>query len=380
MAWLFKPWMPDLMSKDRDTSRLLPLTERTVGIPFTTPLISGAKARLATGGAVELLVPNPSGARGHYVMDLRSTREFCQLTVHDELLLENLLGMDAVTPATVRRCARNVAIAGSAGRDVAAAAKKASERDDGIVNLTNYLMLMRLLRNVGIDEQELQRPVGKDKAVQAEIKRRLVSLTPKIGLTADEVIDTVGDIAFYASAIGFAGDEVANRHPAVLEQLRPFAQAITRWSALEGGDNKERAEQIVDCAEWTYREVAPLIVDCQTRLEDITELVRAWRDSSGDVRERFSLPDWLLDGWPEIFSIWETAAGEDRSMQRAAVAQIHRLLPLAKVLAEDGKVEVLNMDSSVLRSRSVKLHEDWKSGAMMAGMRARAEASRAGVA
>lgn len=372
--------MADWMSKDHDRSRPLPHAERTVGIPFTTPLICGAKARLAKGGAVELLVPNPSGARGYYVMDLRATREFCQLTVHDEVLLENLLSMDAVTPATVRRCARNVAIAGSAGRDAAAAAEKAAERDDGIVNLTNYLMLMRLLRTVGIDEQELHQPAGRDKAVQNEIKRRLVALTPKIGLTADEVIDTVGDIAFYASAIGFAGSDLRNRHPVVLEQLRPFAQAIIRWSALESGDNKERAEQIADCAEWTHREVAPLIVDCQTRLEDIVELVRAWRDGRDDVRERFSLPDWLLDGWPEIFTIWETATGEDRSMQRAAIAQIHRLLPLDKTLAEGGKVEVLSLDAAVLRSRSVKLHEDWKSGAMMAGMRARAEALRAGAA
>lgn len=372
--------MADWMSKDHDRSRPLPYAERTVGIPFTTPLICGAKARLAKGGAVELLVPNPSGTRGYYVMDLRATRQFCQLTVHDEVLLENLLSMDAVTPATVRRCARNVAIAGSAGRDAAAAAKKAAERDDGIVNLTNYLMLMRLLRTVGIDEQELQQPAGQDKAVQNEIKRRLVALTPKIGLTADEVIDTVGDIAFYASAIGFAGSDLRNRHPLVLEQLRPFAQAITRWSALESGDNKERAEQIADCADWTHREVAPLIVDCQTRLEDIVDLVRAWRDGRDDVRERFSLPDWLLDGWPEIFTIWETATGEDRSMQRAAIAQIHRTLPLDKTLAEGGKVEVLSLDAAVQRSRSVKLHEDWKSGVVMSGLRARAEALRAGAA
>ncbi len=368
------------MSRDLEKSRPLPFAERTVGIPFTTPLICGAKARLAKGGTVDLLVPNPSGTRGYYVMDLRATREFCQLTVHDEVLLEHLLSTDVVTPAIVRRCARKVAVAGSAGRDAAAAAQKAAERDQGIVNLTNYQMLMRLLRTVGIDEQELQQPTGTDKAVQNEIKRRLVSLTPRIGLTADEVIDTVGDIAFYAAAIGFAGSDLGHRHPIVLEQLRPFAQAINRWSALENADNKERAEQITECADWTHREVAPLIVDCQTRLENVVDLVRDWRSGRNDVRERFSLPDWLLDGWPEIFTIWETAVGEDRSMQRTAVAQIHRLLPLDMLLAEGGRVEVLNLDASVLRSKSVKLHEDWKTGVMMSGMRARAEALRAGAA
>lgn len=368
------------MSNDRDKPKPLAMAERTVGLPFTTPLICGAKARLAKGGSVELLVPNPSGARGFYVLDLRATREYCQLTVHDEMLLENLLAMDAITPASVRRCARAVAIAGAAGREAAAAARKAAERDDGIVNVTTYLMLMRLLRKVGIDERTLRQPAGKDQALQAELKRRLVALTPKIGLTADEVLDTVGDIAFYASAIGFAGSDIRTRHPVILEQLRPFAQAIARWSALESGDGKERAEQVIDCATWTLREVGPLIVDCQTRLEDIPELVRDWRDDRDGVRERFALPDWLLDGWPEIVNLWEAAAGEDRSMQRAAVAQIHRLLPLAQMIAEHGTVEVVRVESSMIRSRSVKLHEDWKTGVVMSGMRARAEALRAGVA
>lgn len=368
------------MSRDHDTGRVPSFGERTVGIPFTTPLISGAKIRLAKAGMVELLVPNPSGGHGYYVMDLRATRDFCQLSVHDELLLENLLSMDAITPSTVRHCARNVALAGAAGRDAAAAAKKAAERDDGIVNLTNYLMLMRLLRTVGIDERELQLQSGKAREVQSEIKRRLVSLTPKIGLTADEVLDTVGDISFYAAHIGFAGGDLRARHPVTLEQLRPFAQAINRWMALESGDNKERAEQIVDCANWTAQEVSPLIVDCQRRLEDIIELVRSWRNDRDDVRERFSLPDWLLDGWTEIFSIWETSAGEDRSMQRGAIAHIHRLLPLAQAMAEDGGVEIMPVDSSVVRSRSVKLHEDWKTGVVQNGMRSRSEALRASAA
>jgi hypothetical protein len=379
MAASNKPQVPHRMSNDREKPRPPSLAERIVGLPFTTPLISGAKARLARGGAVELLVPNPAGGRGFYVLDLKATRDFCQLTVHDEMLLENLLSVAAITPAAVRRCARDVAIAGAAGRDAAAAARQAAERDEGIVKLTNYLMLMRLLRSVGIKEDELHRPLGDNKAVQAEIKRRLALLTPEIGLTADVVLDTVADIAFHASAIGFAGSDIRTRHPTILERLRPFAQAITRWSVLENGDSRERAEQIIGCANWTQGEVSPLIVDCQTRLEDIAGLVRAWRHDDA-VRERFALPDWLLDGWPEIFGIWDTAAGEDRSVQRAAVAQIHRLLPLAQMIAEKGAVEVLRVESSVMRSRSIKLHEDWKSGIVMSSARTRAEALRAGVA
>lgn len=368
------------MSKGRDTNDLLAMAARTVGIPFTTPMVAGAKGRLAKDGTVELLVPNPSGGRGFYVMDLHAIGDYCQLTVHDEMLLENLLSIDVVTPATVRRCARTVALAGAAGRDAAAAAKKAAEREEGMVELTNCLMVIRLLRDLGIEERDLSRPSGGNRAVQREIRRRLSALTPKIGLSADEVLDTVTEIAVYASAIGFAGNDLNSRHQTVVEQLRPFGQTITRWAALESGESKERAAQIVACSVWTHDAVSSLIVDCRARLEDVVELVRAWRDDRGDIKERFSRPDWLLDGWPEIFNIWRTAAGEDRAMQRSAMLQIERLLPLAHSLAEHDAIEIVQMDTSILMNRSVKLHEDWRSGVLMSGLRARAEAVRVGAA
>ncbi len=368
------------MASDDRQQRPLDLVERSVGIPFTTPLISGAKVRLVATGGVELLAPNPSGGRGYYVMDLRSLRDYCQLTVHDELLLEKLLGVDVVTPASVRRAAREVAIDGAAGRDAAAAAKRAAERDDAIVNLTNYLMLMRLLRSVGIDERELQRSGGTGRAVQLEIKRRLVSLSPRLGMTADEVIDTVGDIAFYAAAIGFANGDLETRHRRVLERLRPFAVEMQHWLTLESGESRENAGQIADCATWTSNKVAPVIVDCQSRLEDVPELARAWRHDRGMLKGRFALSDWLLDGWPEILALWDSTNGDSRATQRAVVAQIQRLMPLAQTQAEGRAVEVMRVKGTLVHSRSVKLHEDWRTGVVMSGIRARTEALRAGAA
>ncbi|MEZ5862825.1 MAG: hypothetical protein R3D25_01620 [Geminicoccaceae bacterium] len=368
------------MARDDRQHSHLDQAERSVGLPFTTPLISGAKARLVPTGGVELLAPNPSGHRGYYVMDLRSLRDYCQLSVHDELLLDKLLAVDVVTPATVRRAAREVAIEGAAGRDAAAAAKRAAERDAAIVNLMNYLMLMRLLRAVGIDERELQRSGETGRAVQLEIKRRLTSLSPRLGMTADEVIDAVGDIAFYAAAIGFADGDLETRHRRVLERLSPFGADIRQWAALESDDGRECAEQIADCAKWTSDKVAPLIADCQARLEDIPELVRAWRHDGGVLKGRFGLPDWLLDGWPEILALWDSASGEGRAAQRAVAAQIHRLMPLAQTQAEGRSVEVMQVKGTMVHSRQVKLHEDWRTGVVMGGIRARTEALRAGVA
>ncbi len=368
------------MASDDRQQRTLDLVERSLGIPFTTPLISGAKVRLMASGGVELLVPNPSGGRGYYVMDLRSLRDYCQLTVHDELLLERLLATDVVTPASVRRAAREVAIDGAAGRDAAVAARKAAERDEAIVNLTNYLMLMRLLRSVGIDERELQRSGVSGRAVQLEIRRRLAGLGPRLGMTADEVIDTVGDIAFHAAAIGFADGDLETRHRRVLQRLRPFASEMQQWLALESGESRDSALQIADCAGWTSDRTLPLITDCQMWLQDIPELARSWRHDRGRLKGRFALPDWLLDGWPEILALWDAASGDNRATQRAVVAQIQRLMPLAQSQAEGRAVEVMRVQSVMVHSRSVKLHEDWRTGVIMSGIRARTEALRAGAA
>ncbi|MBU6498939.1 MAG: hypothetical protein KGQ40_10460, partial [Rhodospirillales bacterium] len=42
--------------------------ERGVAVPFTTPQLAGARARPGTRVPLELVVPNPSGGRGHYIL------------------------------------------------------------------------------------------------------------------------------------------------------------------------------------------------------------------------------------------------------------------------------------------------------------------------
>src|SRR6516165_10382513 len=89
--------------------------ERGVAIPFTTPLLYGTRARPSERHGTELIVPNPSGGRGVYVLSWGAVSQLCQPTLHDQIFNERIAGLVAVTPTAIRRVARDIAMEGLAG-------------------------------------------------------------------------------------------------------------------------------------------------------------------------------------------------------------------------------------------------------------------------
>ena len=139
--------------------------ERGVLVPFTTPALSGARVRSQEHAGVQAVLPRPSGGVGFYVVSLPSLNHFCRPTVHDRRLAQRLETLTEVTPATIRRIARDVAIEGlAAARQMAG--RPALRRDQDARALTSFLLLLALWERVqpqGIDptgftapDQELQ--------------------------------------------------------------------------------------------------------------------------------------------------------------------------------------------------------------------------------
>jgi len=102
----------------------LPTTflERGIAVPFTTPQLAGARVRPGEREGLELIVPNPSGGRGVYIVAWESMSAICRPTVHDCRLSAMVAGVRGVTPATIRQAARQAAAQGYAGRRAAVAA------------------------------------------------------------------------------------------------------------------------------------------------------------------------------------------------------------------------------------------------------------------
>lgn len=352
--------------------------ERGIAVPFTTSLLAGARARPAKAGAVEIVVPNPAGGKGSYVIDLKLVVDFCQLTVHDQLLVEGLLGVDVVTPATVRRVAREVAKAGAAGREAARSAADAAEREDAAIHLAHYLLMVKLLAQAGLEDIDWRRLDTRDRALRNRLRERLGTLAPALGMSIDELFGALEDLAVVAAPIGFASGEFASRHEATLDETSRFARSIRGWAAIELGEARETAERVADAAEWTVGYARPLLIGCRALLEDIRKLLLVWRSADGVLRDRFTACEWLLDGWQEVCALWRTVARDGRPTQRVTLAQIERLLAVSPDdLQQRGPVASTLDDKRLHRSRWVKLYEDWRTGIIVHDATARREEMRA---
>ena len=125
--------------------------ERGVTVPFTTPLLAGTRARPAGRADLELVVPNPSGGKGVYVMRWHAVMALCRPTLHDRMLNERIALLDNVTPRDISRLGRTVAAEGFAGEDASVAAMLADKAERAERLLNNYLLLTAVIAQTGPD-------------------------------------------------------------------------------------------------------------------------------------------------------------------------------------------------------------------------------------
>ena len=95
--------------------------ERGVAAPFTSPLLFATRLRLGTGVGIEVLVPNPAGREGSFVLSWTAATEAFQPSLADQALIEALnpllvAGVE-LQPEHVRQAARLAAGTGLAGRE-----------------------------------------------------------------------------------------------------------------------------------------------------------------------------------------------------------------------------------------------------------------------
>jgi hypothetical protein len=351
--------------------------DRNVVLPFTTPLLVGTRARPRHGGGIELVVPNPAGGRGFYVMDLQSLPQFCRLTLHDELLLEELMAIEVLTPAAIRRVARKVAMTGAAGREAAQAAASASQKEQALLRLAHVRLLLKTLEAAGVREFDSAKLDPTNSNLRSSLKSRLARFATTVGMAADDLLDALEAMAPHAADFGFREDSSASRHCETLRRIEALSSALERWASVESQTIASLAHRIAGAAHCTHETAKPLVEEAQDLFDDVPKLLRLWRSDAEAIRARWALCDSLLHGWGEACSLWEAASRETRSFQRATLHQIEKLLPLRKeqIRAREPR---LDDDWQLQRCRSVKLYEDWRTGVLASDWLARREALRAG--
>ncbi len=319
--------MTDPIPPQADNFQPLTFRERGLAILFTTPLLGGARVRPSRKPKVlEVIVPNPSGGRGTYVVEWDGVRELCSPTLHDMRLgtaLEAQYGLgDALTPAEVRRISRGVLREGFAGRLAATAAEAATAASVELVANTHRELLVRLAAGAG----------GSGGGVRASAHKSLVAIGLSIGQSIDHVgvalerlAHVVADLGFTpATPTGFVSRALGELADLVLAVRRAEAGQVESASALPAGS----AKFVIANAELALALASRAARTARHRLDDLPRAVADWAVRPATLLEAAARPEWILDGWPRICLLSRTMGGEaDRATILAEMALLVPPMP-----------------------------------------------------
>jgi hypothetical protein len=337
--------------------------ERGVVVPFTTPQLVGARLRPSPRHKLDLVIANPSGGRGFYVVAWSALPKICAPTLHDERLWSVLAEQPQVTPSLVREAAQHVAIGGFAGRAAAAAALAARRQGPAAALEQIGVLMTRMIRQTETPD-EARRLLENDTATQrdARSRRAILRVAPKVAASAPLIGDWLASLANLLQDVGTA--EAPQRARRQMAEIRATVREVTRWASADAAAQDLEVGPMIG-------EVADLSLQCADRvmelidreLNNVEGLLRRWRSDAEGLRTLVGRMDWLLDGWSLICGMWREAIPADRLAVSWEMAMLVPVLP-REAEAWCGVKADWDSPRQVGKRRSVRAMEDWRTGTL----------------
>ena len=355
------------------TYRPTTFLERGASVPFTTPMLAGTNVRPAERLGLELIVPNPAGGRGNYILPWSDLTSLCRPTVHDSQLTERIAALHSVTPTSVRRAAKEIASQGFAGRAAsgAAVAALASERESLVV--TNFQLLLRLVQQ---EEPPTSAGVPLEAERSAEIERRvkrtIARIAPRLGQDAETVAASLEHLAELYDPIGLGPRATPARLPHAVATLKLMRQEAASLPTDADEVAPALLQMLVATADVTLDLAEGALAEARGLASQVTGLLTAWRTDPAALNRQLLRADWLMDGWERVCQLWSL---DPRPVaRRDALDEIASLLPIIPREVGDWVGFHAEMPSIVHLRRLIPGHHDWRTGKCVHDMIARNEA------
>ena len=302
--------------------------ERGVAVPFTTPLLAGARVRPGDRHGVEFIVPNPSGGRGVYVLPWSSVCVLCRPTVHDSCLADRLTNLSAIKPSTIRQAALATATQGLAGAEAAEAAAAAVNLDKQERLQTRFLLL------VALEEAAAPSSIGlaaRRREASAELERDAALLVTIIAQRLDrppeEIRAELDALTEVFLPLGLDGQAAPARIPRLLDGLVLLRDELAAWVREYHADAAvELAAMIAGYAGFAAATAGNALATARAMTRDPASLLRSWTRGPDRIVSYAERPEWLLDGWEQLCLLWRSA--ETPSKQHAITAEMAQLVPV----------------------------------------------------
>jgi hypothetical protein len=348
--------------------------ERGIAVPFTTPMLAGTRTRPGGRVAMELIVPNPSGGRGVYILPWEDLSAICRPSIHDARLTAAVATVQGVTPMTIRKAARETASLGFAGRSAAAAAREADATDHQSALAMNFELLLALVRraegtNIGAIPPEQERPIE----LERRARRAIARIAPELGRTPESIATALEELAALFSGVGLGGKSRSGRIPTLLARMMRLRGELQGLLEAGPGDMAQEADLVAGAIDLTTNCARVVLADAQGIAADVVDLLRRWIIEPEPLAQLLARPDWLLDGWDRIVALWETAPSF--LGKEATLTEMCNLVPTVPREIGNWVSHQLTIDADMQRHRrKVVLLEDWRTGRSVVDLMTRNEA------
>lgn len=316
--------------------------DRGVTLPFTTLCLLGGRIRPGERRSVELVLANPAGTEGFYILPWSAIPDLCAPTLHDRALWSRVAEITPLTPRSMREAAREVAGAGHAGRAASRAAATATAARHQARTLLHYHLLLELVRQVEPSGTGLPPP---EKDHPGNIKRRAVAALSRLrsddGITPSAAVEVLSELADVFEGCGLRRDAARARLPLLAAEMTSVTQDAAAWSATVPeevwGDGREGAQAeaqgeargcaalLVQAADLTLRCSSTAFTNAHALLDDLWGLLRRWRAAPEEIMAQLARPEWLLDEWGVICALWR---GADPACRHSALVDMAALVPV----------------------------------------------------
>lgn len=314
--------MPIIESHNPATFR-----ERGVAMPFTTPLLAGARARVPARTGIELLLPNPSGGRGVYVVHWTSAQEQYRPTVHDTVLLQRIGGCRVLDPRKIRAAGWDVAREGWAGQEACAAAGAAEQTDRSQRLLAEFQLLNALagqLNPHGLKPDAADDPAAALARLRGALLNRLAVSFGRTGLQLGATLAALADVV---APVGATPNDASSRIARLVSQLQETrADMLRSFHVSEENDGIRVGRSITASMGGTLACATALLDAGHALVADPLVLLKQWVASPDRVTAVMTRAEWVLDGWERIALLWRSAG--NNTERRGALREMAQLVPV----------------------------------------------------
>jgi hypothetical protein len=347
--------------------------ERGLTLPFTTPHLLGARIRPGARQKAELVLANPAGVEGVYILPWAALPDVCAPTLHDRALWGRVAQLSLLTPRSVRQAAREVAAEGYAGRDAAKAVEATLAAGDQARIATHFRLLLELVRQAeppspGAPPPEQDAPRNIERRARAALERMRQDGSIGGGMAPAAAFEALEELAAAFEGCGLRRDPTRARLPALVAEIAAVTQELASWG--EAGTQQFRActGLLGQSAQLTLRCGRIALAAAHAELDNIWSLLHRWRLAPDEVQTVLARPEWLLDGWELICGIWRQTLPEHRA---AAVLDMASLVPVVPTEVQgwvgfDAAGEMDQHQEGLRRwRRVVRPNQDWISGRLL---------------